>query len=236
MAQGTITAALTGGVSGTLEIDWEQKPAAGKGYSEIKVTIKLTRTGGGALGGTWYASGDGAIKVGGESVWTWTKNATPLPVPSTPGTKVIKEATIQVAHSAATSIAVEIGKGSWYNTSSSKLGCAWAEKTEAIALEALLSYTLTITAGENTSVTVKRNGAALESGAAIYSGDVLRVEASASAGHDLTLTIDGKAASSGDTVTVAGDVAVAAQATLRAATYAKYTPYIGTAAGWARLS
>lgn len=65
------------------------------------------------------------------------------------------------------------------------------------------SYKLTITQGENTTVTVTRGGTALENNADIDAGDVLTITVTGG-----TVTVNGEAFTSGETYTVAGNVAV----------------------------
>lgn len=75
-------------------------------------------------------------------------------------------------------------------------------------LVAKSAYTLTITQAEGTNVSVTRNGVALSSGATINSGDVLTISVT-----DGTITVNGSAFTSGNTHTVAGNVAVVSTAT-----------------------
>lgn len=70
------------------------------------------------------------------------------------------------------------------------------------------SYTLTITQAENTTVTVTRNGTALENGASISSDDVLTISVTGG-----TITVNGTEFTSGETYTVAGNVTVVSTAT-----------------------
>lgn len=78
-------------------------------------------------------------------------------------------------------------------------------------------YSLSISAGANTTVTVNRTSSPnqhastgnLSSGSVIYYGDVLKITATASSGYNLsTFTVNGSGFTSGNTVTVTGAVTV----------------------------
>lgn len=81
------------------------------------------------------------------------------------------------------------------------------------ATAARRTYTLSISAGTGSTVTVRRNGAALSNGAVITHGDVLTISFAAQTGYELlTHTVNGASFSSGGTHTVTGAVTVAATA------------------------
>lgn len=70
------------------------------------------------------------------------------------------------------------------------------------------SYNLAITQAEGTTVSVTRNGSALTDGASISAGDVLTISVT-----DGTLTVNGESFTSGNTLTVSGNVTVVSTAT-----------------------
>lgn len=74
-------------------------------------------------------------------------------------------------------------------------------------LVATNSYTLSVTQGANTTVTVIRAGVVLDNGAGLNAGDVLTVFVTGG-----TMTINGTAAASGASVTVADDVTIVSTA------------------------
>lgn len=74
-------------------------------------------------------------------------------------------------------------------------------------LEAVDTYSLTITQAEDTTVTVTRNGTPLTSGATLHAGDVLTISVTGG-----TITVNGETFTSGNTHTVAGNVAVVSTA------------------------
>ena len=79
----------------------------------------------------------------------------------------------------------------------------------------LEKFDLTLTAGENSTISVTRNGVAVTAGEdAISYGDVLTISASAAEGYELsTLTVNGNDFVSGQTHTVSGNVTVVSAAT-----------------------
>ena len=88
--------------------------------------------------------------------------------------------------------------------------------TDAVTVAATAvrkTYTLSVSAGAGSTVTVLRNGTALPDGAVITHGDTLTVRFAAQAGYELlTHTLNGASFPSGGTHTVSGAVAVAATA------------------------
>lgn len=75
-------------------------------------------------------------------------------------------------------------------------------------LVAKTTYTLTITEGDGTEVTVTKGGVALETGTSIQSGDALTISVTGG-----TITVNGTAFISGNTHNVTGNVAVVSTAT-----------------------
>lgn len=103
------------------------------------------------------------------------------------------------------------------------------------------TYTLTISEGTGSTVTVKRGNDTLSSGATITYGDTLTVTAAAQSGYALaSFTINGTAKTSPATVTVTGAVSVAATADPQAlasiyvsGAYEDYSTYIYTSGAFA---
>ena len=84
-----------------------------------------------------------------------------------------------------------------------------------VAVAELEKYDLSVSAGENSTVSVTRNGVAVTAGEnAISYGDVLTITASAGEGYTIsTLTVNGDDFVSGQTLTVSGDVEIVSAAT-----------------------
>lgn len=69
-------------------------------------------------------------------------------------------------------------------------------------------HSLTVTA-TNCTITVERNGEAIESGASIRDGEKLTITAEADEGAEMSaLTVNGESISSGDEITVEGNVVI----------------------------
>lgn len=81
-----------------------------------------------------------------------------------------------------------------------------------IAESSLIDYTLTLTKGENTELSVVRGETTLETGATIHYGDVLTITAEATGTLTLGLTVNGNAFTSGETYSVIGDTTVVSSA------------------------
>ena len=95
------------------------------------------------------------------------------------------------------------GYRTWNNSGST----SWQE-------ERIREYTLILSAGPGSTVTVTRGGIAVQNGATIRENEVLTVNFGATAGYVLdTHTVNGVTTESGSTVTVAGNVTAAATAT-----------------------
>ena len=87
-----------------------------------------------------------------------------------------------------------------------------------IALEVvstLNTYNLTVTAGENTTVTVTKGADEIEAGTGVLTyGDEIVITAEASEGYTLsTFTINGESYATAQTITVSGNVTVVTEAT-----------------------
>jgi len=92
---------------------------------------------------------------------------------------------------------------------------SWANKAGSYSWSETpyITYTLILSAGTGSTITVTKSGVPLQNGASIQEGDVLTVNFGAAAGYELaTHTVNGETAASGSTVTVAGNVTVAATA------------------------
>ena len=82
-----------------------------------------------------------------------------------------------------------------------------------VSTAAKRTYTLSISAGTGSIITVKRSGTTLTNGATLTHGDTLTISFAAASGYELlTHTVNGSAFTSGGGHTVTGAVAVAASA------------------------
>lgn len=111
-------------------------------------------------------------------------------------------------------------------------------------------YTLTISPGANSSLTVKKNGTPLSSGATVYTGDVLSISATASSGYTISsVTVNGNAIANNSSYIVgAGTVAIECTAVLIppvvtdggvwlyvSGAWAEYQAYIYDNGAWAKV-
>lgn len=83
------------------------------------------------------------------------------------------------------------------------------EVTTPDTLQAATTYSLTVTQGEGTTVTVKRNGSTITTGANLHAGDVLTITC-----ENGTLEVNDETFTSGNTHTVTGNVTVVSTASI----------------------
>ena len=207
-----------------LDITWQQEYTPGNNYSDVKVSAKIRRSGGSAQGGTWYAWSDGGISVNGSRVISWYEKTTTGSFPYSGDTQNLGSGSVRVYHTNATSVTLESTAIDWENTSYSSASFSFAAKSETLSLQAVPQpFTLTLSAGTGANIGVNRTSSPtgqgtgwLSSGAAIYAGDVLQITGSADTGYAFGgLTVNGTGFSSGGSVTVSGNVTVAASASLK---------------------
>lgn len=78
-----------------------------------------------------------------------------------------------------------------------------------IVLDSIPVYSLTLSQGEHTSLSVKRAGTTLSNGASLTNGDRLTISASQSSGYKSpTITVNGNSFVSGNSYTVSGNVTI----------------------------
>lgn len=229
-ASGKITVGITGGVGGALVVAWVQRYDVGAAYSNVDVTVKFTRTGS-AYDGTFYSSGDGAVRVNGEEIWRWVSEQTSIPIPDTTGEYTVAQKTIQVTHTGETAVPVQIDGNTCFIHSSYIDGCEWKATSGTITLQAIRKkYLLTISQQEGVQVTVTRNGVQLQSGAEILDGEVLTVSYTLAEGYEGEVTVNGREVASGTKITVNANVAIIAAAQLAGCVHigdGRYQAYIG---------
>lgn len=114
-------------------------------------------------------------------------------------------------------VAISIEKNSYGNPifyAASPGNITFAASSQNIALTNIpRQYTLSISAGTGSSITVKRGSTTLSNGATITYGDVLTITFAASTGYSLGAhTVNGNTFTSGGTHTVSGAVSVASTA------------------------
>lgn len=182
------------------DVSWAYFGRSGWGTS-CSSTITVTAADNTSSTGNTSASASGTTN-GGVKTFTYTPDS-PVSISvdhaSGAGTKSITidiASTIQVyAFSTATSPSTINGNGSTTVTSAT-------------------TYSLTVSQGNNTTITVKRNGSTLSSGAILMPGDSLTISISANTGYTLTTqTVNDNTFADG-TYTVSGNVIIKSVATL----------------------
>lgn len=93
------------------------------------------------------------------------------------------------------------------------------DNTMSYTFTGVRAFSLSVSAGAGSIITVKRSGTSLSNGATIYYGDVLTITFGASTGYDLVdHTVNGSNFTSGGTHTVSAAVTVVATATRKSYT------------------
>ena len=218
-ASGRLTSEGWSGNTGdvVMTVTWTQEYTPGNTYSDVKISAQCKRNGTNkALGGTWFADSDGGIKVNGTRACGWYKNQSGSWT-NNGDVGWSGSGSVRINHTAATNVTINIDSVEWYNSSYSSSSFTIPSKSESVTLNAVPQpYTLSISAGSGSWITVTKNGSTLSNGASIYSGDVLTISGGANTGYNFGgLTVNGAAFTSGTTYTVSSAVTVASTATAK---------------------
>lgn len=224
----------------TTTVTWQQEFTPGDDHSTLHVSMEMVRNDSyGAQGGTWYANADGGIYVNGEKVAGWSNGESTYPYSgwvNSGDTGWAASGSVEIAGTDATTAEITVDSVKWRNSTYDSAGITISAKSETVSLEAVPSaYTLTIQKETGVNVTVSRNGGTLSNGATLYSGDVLTITASADAGYEYALTVNGETFTSGGTFTVTGNVTVSVSSKRQGLAYIgneKYQAYIGDGASF----
>lgn len=140
-ASGTITVSATSSnwsLTVTREVSWRQEYTPGNNYSDIIITARIVRsaTPESSLGGTWYPSQAGSIRVNGTAAISWESYGVSGGW-ANPG-EVGWEATgtVRVEHTKSIDIPINISSMYWVNTSYNSLSVSLAEQSETVTLDA----------------------------------------------------------------------------------------------------
>lgn len=129
----------------------------------------------------------------------------------------IKTWTQTISHSANGSANVSFAFSGQFTCSGS--GGEISPKTATLDVSQTRTFTLSISAGTGSSITVKKGNTTLSNGATITYGDVLTITFAASTGYTIsTHKVNGTSFTSGNTHTVTGAVSVTSTATLKSFT------------------
>lgn len=194
---------------------------AGANTSTVNVKLQVKVTGNATF--CWpYVLGEGSLTYGGTT-FTFPGSGYSIPTPAKDtwytlkygGSDAVWTKTVSHASNGSASITL-ILSGIRLLYSSDKLYYITLGGTNSVTVDLSQNrtFTLSISAGAGSTISVTRSGAALSNGASITYGDVLTVTYGASSGYNLaTHTLNGSTFTSGNTHTVTGNVAVASTAT-----------------------
>lgn len=222
---GTFNAASS---SFTAQVSWSETYDASGNYSIISITgIKIKSS---TYAGTWYPGG--SISVDGTNIYTMDYNS--------PATHKVN----LTADSAWCGVTASSGQSfPWtsskitHNSDGTKsvtfyFGITLYRQTDGKTMSASVTttvelttitqpYTLSISAGTGSEITVNRTSSptagasagVLDDGANVYAGDVLKISATPSSGYEIaSLTVNGSEFTSGESHTVTGAVSVVSTA------------------------
>lgn len=194
---------------------------AGVNTSAVSIKLQVKVTGNATY--CWpYVLGEGTLTYGGTT-FTFPGSGYSIPTPAKDtwytlqygGSDAVWTKTVNHSDSGSASITLSLS-GIRLLYSSDKLYYITLGGTNSVTVDLSQNrtFTLSVSAGTGSTITVKKNGAALANGASITYGDVLTVTFSANSGYNLaTHTLNGSTFTSGNTHTVTGNVAVASTAT-----------------------
>ena len=213
-------ASYSGSPTYTLRINWSETYNASTNKHRITITSVEVPT------GNIYGSAGGTISINGTVIldcdtssgkyYINTSSSRTLMGPgNTPATGYV-----DIAGSSSSGVTVSIsvggnnGYGFTFATATSQV--AWVKGNQDIET----IYTLSVSAGTGSTITVNRTSpannagtGALSNGTKIYAGDVLTISFAAASNYQLfTHTVNGSTFTSGGTKTVSGNVSVAATA------------------------
>ncbi len=237
-----------------LTVYWKQTYTPGADYSTVSISAEMQRRWDTdySLGGTWYAWSTGGVSVNGTRVCTWYDRATTIGCTNPGQVGWSGSGSVNISHSAAKDITISVDQVRVNNTTYSASSFTIKEASKTVTLDPImLPYSLTITEGENSWVSVNRTSSpaglatgVLTNGSLIAANDILDITAGASENYVLkSLTYNGSDISSGTTKTVAGDVTIVSRAEEIAngtvyiytgSSWQKYQTYVHDGTGWAK--
>jgi hypothetical protein len=166
-----------------------------------------------SLNGSWLVHGGGSgtgslgygVRLAGDTAWHDL-------VSVSTGQTLSWTATVDHAADGSATAAFSLSYAKLYCESNGYYA-VFQELSASQTIDETRQFTLTISAGTGSTVTVTRGGSALANGAVLTHGDVLTVSFAAQTGYELlTHTVNGAGFASGGTHTVTGAVTAAATA------------------------
>ena len=182
-------------------VSWAYFGRAGWGTSASSTITITAADNTSSTGSTSATTPANSSTHGGVKTFTGTPTSSPIVVTHASGAGI-------------KSIQISIASKVFVNPTSGGNTQVWISGNDSTTVTSATTYSLTISQGSNTTITVKRNGSTLSNGAILMTGDSLTISISANTGYTLTTrTVNGNTFADG-TYTVSGNVTVKSAATL----------------------
>lgn len=211
-----------------LVCDWTGVQNTGGNYTDITLNVYLR----------YYnldvgARTDNTVNINGTSS-TFSTDSIYRMGASSYTNKLLTTKTVRVKHNAdGTKTNVTLSASYHFNGTYAGSSVQWITASTTVNLDPIGVYSLSVSAGANTSITVNRTSSGygstgnLVNGARLYSGDKLKITFTANAGYSVSGTVNGTPFTSGGTHTVAGNVSVVSSAAVLASTVSATSANIG---------
>lgn len=220
------TTGLYGNDSGArfqLQFSWSQSYTKGGSSSTISVSAKLVcTTYKYAVNASWYKNGQGNITIaaGGNTIGSWGSSAQLTTTALTSQNQVLwsGSTSFTLNTTAASSFVISITGGLFVNTGSNSNSITFptissTQYTDAVPQYAY--YTVSISQGTGTSLTVKNGSTTLSNGASVREGTTLTASYSVNTGYTSgSMTVNGTAQSSGYSWQIYSNSTVSSSASL----------------------
>ena len=182
-------------------VSWAYFGRAGWGTSASSTITITAADNTSSTGSTSATTPANSSTHGGVKTFTGTPTSSPIVVTHASGAGI-------------KSIQISVASKVFVNPTSGGNTQVWIRGNDSTTVTSATTYSLTISQGSNTAITVKRNGSTLSNGAILMTGDSLTISISANTGYTLTTrTVNGNTFADG-TYTVSGNVTVKSAATL----------------------
>jgi hypothetical protein len=212
-----------------LVCDWNGTQNPGGNYTDITLKVYLR----------YYnldvgSRSDNTVNINGTSS-TFSTGSIYRSGASSYTNKLLTTKTVRVYHNAdGTKTGVSLSARYHFNGTYSGSPVTWIEASTTVNLDPITIYSLSISAGSHSAITVNRTSSGfgatgnLTNGSRLYSGDKLKISFSADTGYGVgTHTVNGSSFTSGGTHTVAGNVTVVSTANALASTVSATAANIG---------
>lgn len=183
------------------DVSWSYFGRAGWGTSASSTITITAADNTSSTGSTSATTPANSSTHGGVKTFTGTPTSSPIVVTHASGAGI-------------KSIQISVASKIFVNPTGGGNTQVWISGNDSTTVTSATTYSLTISQGSNTTITVKRNGSTLSNGAILMTGDSLTISISANTGYTLTTrTVNGNTFANG-TYTVSGNVTVKSAATL----------------------